>query len=452
MDRQGTLDRDDSVSAIGTSSNQSMGITPVEMHNFRSYSLYQIFLRTGWIFKTESIIMPAVLDIIGGSGWLRGCLPMLNRFGQSIPPMLASDWVRNSPLKKRGLAMTTALMGCCFLIMAIAWHYTEGRQVAWLPYLFLLIYGIFFAATGINQLQMVTITGKLIRVDYRGRVGMVATLVGSLVACVLAWFLLRTWLPVTAGADSGGNFTAIFGFTGVLFLMAAVLALSFREAAENHPGQESRNGWALLKSSLTAVRDHRNFRRLAIIGALFGMSLTLFPHYQSLARERLSLGLSALVSWVIAQNIGSAVFSIPAGWIADRCGNRLVLRMIMLVMALPPLLSLAVVHWPALGAVWFNLVFFLIGLTPVTFRILFNYTLEVVEPSEHPRYLSTLSLFMAGPAILTSALFGMLIDRVGFEFVFFIVVGCLMLAWLLTFSLSEPRKTIPEIDHSKINQ
>lgn len=417
-------------------------LTSTDKHNFKCYGLYQIVLRTGWIFKTESIIMPAVLDVIGGAGWLRGCLPMLNRFGQSIPPLLASDWVRNSPLKKIGLAGSTAIMGLCFLLLSLLWAVTGGAKSSWLPFVFLAIYGVFFCATGINQLQLVTITGKLIRVDYRGRVGMVAVLIGSILACLLAWLLLGYWLPSAAGTSEtvnpNGNFTAIFGFTGLTFLVAAGLALMFVESPDNERF-ERRNGWQLLGSSFTTIRDDRNFLRLTIIGALFGMSLTLFPHYQSLARDRLSLGLSSLIPWVIAQNMGAAVFSIPAGWAADRLGNRIVLQGIMLILCIPPMLALTASGLETSGEFWFNVVFFLVGLTPVTFRVLFNYTLEVTGNSEHPRYLSTLGLMMAGPAILTSALFGAMVDWISFEFVFGLVVACLLVGWVLTFTLTEPR-------------
>jgi MFS-type transporter involved in bile tolerance (Atg22 family) len=420
-------------------------LTAEDTHNFKCYGLYQIVLRTGWIFKTESIIMPAVLDVIGGAGWLRGCLPMLNRFGQSVPPLLASDWVRNSSLKKIGLAGSTAIMGLCFLLLSMIWAITGGAKSSWLPFAFLAIYGVFFCATGINQLQLVTITGKLIRVDYRGRVGMIAVLIGSILACLLAWLLLGYWLPSAVGTSTtvqpNGNFTAIFGFTGITFLVAAGLALMFVESPDNER-YERKNVWQLLGSSFTTIRDDRNFLRLTIIGALFGMSLTLFPHYQSLARERLSLGLSSLIPWVIAQNMGAAVFSIPAGWIADRLGNRIVLQGIMLILCVPPVLALIASGLETSGQFWFNVVFFLVGLTPVTFRVLFNYTLEVTGNSEHPRYLSTLGLMMAGPAILTSALFGAMVDWISFEFVFAMVVVCLLAGWVLTFTLSEPRNKL----------
>lgn len=416
-------------------------LNSTDRYNFKCYGLYQIMLRTGWIFKTESIIMPAVLDVIGGAGWLRGCLPMLNRFGQSVPPLLASDHVRNAALKKIGLAGSTALMGVCFLLLSLIWAITGGAKSSWLPLVFLGIYGVFFCATGINQLQLVTITGKLIRVDYRGRVGMIAVLLGSILACTAAWFLLGAWLPSSTEIGATGNFTAIFAFTGFVFMIAAAAALGFREKPD-HERFVRRNGWQLFRSSVATIRDDRNFMRLTIIGALFGMCLTLFPHYQSLARERLSLGLSSLIPWVIAQNMGAAAFSIPAGWLADRFGNRIVLQFIMLILCVPPILALLASGMQQSGALWFNVVFFLVGLTPVTFRVLSNYTLEVTSNSEHPRYLSTLGLMMAGPAILTSAFFGALVDWISFEFVFGLVVACLLVGWGLTFTLIEPRKSL----------
>ena len=39
-----------------------------EKRNFLVLALYQIVMRIGWIFKTESIVMPAVLDTITGGG------------------------------------------------------------------------------------------------------------------------------------------------------------------------------------------------------------------------------------------------------------------------------------------------------------------------------------------------------------------------------------------------
>ena len=67
-----------------------------------------------------------------------------------------------------------------------------------------------------------------------------------------------------------------------------------------------------------------------------------------------------------------------------------------------------------------------------------NYTLEITDPPHHPRYLSTLSLSMAAP-IYVSPLVSPLINAVGFEAVYFGVVALLLLGWLLSFGLIEPR-------------
>ena len=60
------------------------------------------------------------------------------------------------------------------------------------------------------------------------------------------------------------------------------------------------------------------------VAMAFGSSLALFPHYQALGRSnRLSLSFDNLMMWVVIQNMGTALFSLVAGPIADRRGNRI---------------------------------------------------------------------------------------------------------------------------------
>jgi len=366
---------------------------------------------------------------------------MLNRFGQSLPPLLASDRIRNATFKKYRLFGTTLMMGICFLTLSGIWLLTEGKKSWWLPILFLVIYGIFFSSTGINQLVLNTVSGKLIRVDWRGRLALLGTVFGATTAVLCAWYLLGIWLVDENGSSGNqSNFVMIFAFTGVAFVLAAIVAL-FLEEHPDHVHEQRRGVVDLFRAAVSTVIHDRNFRTVTIIGALFGMYLTLFPHYQRLGRDRLDLGLTALIPWVLAQNIGAALFSIPAGWIADRFGNRLVLRVMMLILCIAPMLALGLAKLGDAGQPWFTVVFCLLGLTPVTMRILNNYTLELTDNHDHPRYLSTLSIAMAVPPVLLSPFFGALIDWVSFEFVFLIVVICGICGWLLTFRIKEPRQS-----------
>jgi len=363
---------------------------------------------------------------------------MLNRFGQSIPPLLASDRVRNSPFKKFGLFGTTLTMGLCFLALSLVWFVTDGAKTWWLPLIFLVIYGIFFASTGINQLILNTITGKLIRITRRGLLSLLGTVFGATIAVIVAWVLLPIWLTDEVESGKPSSFGLIFAFTGTMFVGAAISALFLRERPdirhEKHRGMVD-----LVKAFFTTLREDKNFRMVAIIAALFGMYLTLFPHYQRLGRDSLQLSLTALIPWVLAQNIGAALFSIPSGWIADRFGNRLVLRLSMFLLCIPPVMALVLAQIENVGSGWFTCVFCLLGLTPVAMRYMNNYTLEVCSSKDHPRYLSTLGLAIATPPILLSPLIGALMDWISFEFVFSIVILCIFVGWILTFRIQEPR-------------
>ncbi len=418
-------------------------LPPETKTNFIRLTLHYIWLRVGWIFKTESIIMPAFVDLIGGSGWLRGCLPMLNRFGQSIPPLLVSERVRNLPQKKYALAATMTLMGACFLILATIWWFTQGKFAA-MPFVFLSIYALFFVLAGICQLLTNTLIGKLMVPTLRGRLAAVGSIVGGLIAIACAWFLLSAWL-----GEDGGRFELIFGFTGTAFLIAGLLALTFVETADDN-GTELQSSVQLFKAALQTVRDDINFRRLMIVAGMFGMSIVLWPHYQTLARERLDVGFRSLIPWVIAQHIGVTLLTVPLGWLADRRGNRIVLQVLMFTLCVIPMLALALSQLGTAGKAFFSLVFFLLGVAPIAFRFLANYTLEITDKENHPLYLSTLGLFISIPVMTTSAIFGALIDSLGFEAVFLLILGFLLYGFRTSLSLTEPRfEASDDLDDTK---
>jgi len=403
--------------------------------NFAMLALYQIVMRTGWIFKTESIIMPAVVDTISGAGWIRGCLPLLNRFGHSIPPVLLARQVKLQPQKKWMVFGTTTLMSALFLLLT--WLFFMGfaeRKAAWMPLAFLIIYAAFFVCIGLNQLAFTTLQGKLVEANRRGRLLLVANTVGAVSAVLCAFVLLSQWL-----SDDGARFDLIFGFSGVLFGASALTMLllvepkdSFQQAAAAHPMHYFADAYRVLA-------EDRNFRLLALVASLFGVSFMLFPHYQSLGLRTMHLPTRSLMWWVIIQNIGTGLVSIPIGWIADRHGNRLVLLLSLLGIASAPALAIGLLYSGSFGIRLYGAVFVLVGMTPVVLRTLQNYTLEVAAPEHHAVYLSTLSLCMAGPMFL-SPLAGYFIDQLGFEAVFLTIAGLIMASWLLTFRLQEPRR------------
>src|SRR5262245_23194888 len=346
---------------------------PKDTSNFWILVIYQVVLRAGWIFKTESVVMPHAADALDPTGLARGWLPLFNRFGQSVPPVLAARHVKNLPKKQRAFMTTTAAMTLCFLGLTSLWLIPglAGHPLA--AVMFLALYALFFAAIGVNQLAYNTIQGKLIRPTRRGRLLMIADFVGATSAMVCAVVLLMQWLH-----EDHADYAAIFGFTTCLFAAASAMSWFLKEQPDDHY-EPYRGVTHIFQSAWQTLAEYANFRRLSIVSALFSTTLVLFPHYQALARERLGLGTPWLVWWVVAQNGGTALFSVLTGPIADSYGNRLALRIVTLLIVAGPLAALAAIYWPDIGKAAFPLVFLFVGLTPVAQKTFNNYTLEITD-------------------------------------------------------------------------
>lgn len=405
-----------------------------EPRNLATLALHQIILRIGWVFKTETVIMPAFLDSVGGDGWMRGLLPVLNRFGQSIPPAIFSRQLKVMRHKKRGLIACTFLMAVPFLVLSIACSFSGYREHLWMAPLFLAMYGTFFVLNGLNNLSYDTVQGKLIRPERRGRLVSLSVGLGSIPAIFAAWWFLGSWLAW----PEGSGYAMIYGFIACCFLIGGFVAITVHEPPDEHTlardtvSQHFAGSWRIL-------REDANFRRLATSTVLFATVLLLFPHYQALGRQRFGLGGTEMMTWVVVQNVSLGFASLVAGNFADRLGNRLVLRSLFFLAALTPIFAIVLTQIDReVGRLAFPIIFVVLGLTPVTQRTLINYTLEISPTVEHPRYLSTLSVCAALP-IIFGPLVGWLIDLTSFELVF--SIGALLItgSGILTFTLIEPR-------------
>jgi MFS family permease len=171
--------------------------------------------------------------------------------------------------------------------------------------------------------------------------------------------------------------------------------------------------------------------------------LTLFPHYAVYGRRALDAGAHAFVAWIVIQNLTVGCFGMLAGPAADWYGNRLVFVVLLALGGLAPLLAICLGHSNAeLGRSLFWLIFVLLGLTPVTQRILTNYTLEIVGQAQHSLYLGILN-FARGLPFMFSPLFGWLIDLTSFELVFALGSLSAFASFLFARGLIEPRFARP---------
>jgi predicted MFS family arabinose efflux permease len=405
-----------------------------EAHNTFWLECYQVVVRVGWIFKTETIIMPAILDAVVDSGLLRGILPILNRGGQSLPPLVFAGPLARRPVKKWTLVATTLGMAVCFAVLAVAWGPLAARRAELLAALFLAVYAVFSTANGLTQLVSATLTGKLIPAGRRGRAMVASVTVGSGLAIAAAIWLLGPWLR---RADW---FVPVFGVTAAFFAVAAVVPAWLDEPPDEiRERAASGFGLRLFGDFGRTLRADPALVRLAVVAACFSAVLMLFPHYQAFARDRLGSPIGSLLTWVVVQNAATALASIVAGPVADRRGTRIVLIWVVALSSLTPLVVSAFSLMPR-AAAGFWVVYALLGLNPVSLRMFTNYALELAPgPDEHAKYVSIVGAALAAPFVL-SPLAGLAIDALGFRPVF--VVGALAIAAgaVIAIRLPEPRR------------
>ncbi|MFM9060032.1 MAG: MFS transporter [Planctomycetaceae bacterium] len=404
---------------------------------------HQIVLRVGWIFKTETIIMPAVLDAVVDSGVLRGLLPVLNRGGQSLPPLFFAGRLARQPVKKWALVRTSLAMAACFAVLAAAWGPLEASRPDLLAALFLVLYALFSMTNGLNQLVGAALQGKLVPPGHRGRALVVSVTIGSAAAIAAALFLLGPWL------GTPGGFVRIFATTAVFFALAACIPPLLDEPPDAVVPAAGARSPGLLAAGRHALADWRRtlagdsaLVRLAVVAACFSAVIMLFPHYQAFARDRLGSVIGSLLTWVVVQNAATAAASVVAGPVSDRRGTKVVLTGLVALSALTPLVVTALSLLPhAVAARWFWIVYAPLGLNPISLKLFTNYALEIAPTAaEHPRYVSVVGAALAAPFVLSPAV-GWAVDAIGFRPVF--VAGAAMIAAgaVVALGLPEPRET-----------
>jgi hypothetical protein len=411
----------------------------VELTNFLLLAAHQVFLRVGWIFKTESIVMPVFMDYIGGGPVMRAMLMVLNRVGFSIPPVVFSRQLKIARRKKWLFAACSFGMAVPFALLALLWHSgywrdERGLPQWWMPAVFLLLYGVFFALTGMNQLSAHALQGKVVRATLRGRLFTTSVVAGAPLAIGAAWWFMPGWL---AHPDAG--FGAIFACSAIAFTMGGVASLAIQEEPDDF--RQARSPlWQYFRHSWQVIQRDASARALALLAVLFSATFMLFPHYVAVVNEHSDFNLRQMTLWVCVQNAGTAALSLVVGPLADRYGNRAALHLTMAGVAMAPLIAvISLMGSSALRTDHSWIMFVTIGFTPVTIRLLANYSLEIAPRHDHPKYVSALGLCLALPVIVGAPLVGVVARWIGYLPVFAVGFVLLALAVGQTFRIAEPR-------------
>jgi len=162
--------------------------------NFILLVLNFTFWRIGWIFKTESVIMPGFVLSLTNSGTVRGLLPLASRIGSSIPQFFVAHWISSKPLKKWVFTGVSLIAAFPWAMLVLLLKMAPGENT-------LLLSGfIFFYWINWRCIRLLNgiVQGKLIPALMRGKLAGISSFLGCAIAALVAYIFMPGWLKETS--------------------------------------------------------------------------------------------------------------------------------------------------------------------------------------------------------------------------------------------------------------
>ena len=421
-----------------------------ERHYHWNFTLW-VLETASWMFGIACIdcttVLPVLVQSLSGSSLLVGLIVSMRFAGQCWPQLLAASFVSGKPWRK-GIYLWMATPGRLLLLWpAVLLLARHTRADIILPALFISTMA-FWLSEGISIVPWVDMVGKSIPAGRRGRLFALMYVGGGLLG-ILAGLLIRRLLS-THPFPVGYGYLFLCAFGG---MCVSSVALALLREPQSHPHEERYSTLALIRDIPNLLRAMPQFRLLVILQALFGFSLLPAPWYILYASDVLRrpgsglAGAGASIGWFLAVQTGGLILGNALwGYLGDRYGNRVLLRVLAGVHMLVPLSALLAGATASLGHreltyLAFSLPFFgYSGLAGGTWLAVTNFLLELAPEHDRPAYIAVTNALNL-PAVLLPLLGGLFLHLLGYHVIFAIATAALCYAFVFTGRLRDPHGT-----------
>ena len=392
---------------------------------------YGLFM-VGLAFVSSATVLPAFAAWLGASTVIIGAIPAVMTVGWFLPPLFAAAHTEGLARKLPFVLRWTAWERLPFLVMTLVAFFVADRA----PRLSLgLLLTMLLIMTGVGGLLMpawMDLVGRAVPTRLRGRFfglsGLAAT-VGGLIGSAFTSWALGALTPSTA--------------YGVCFLAATLavgaswIALALVRESPATTAAAPTDFRAHLSGIPDLLRRDLNFSRF-LIGRVLGFGAAMTTGFLTVYALRV-LGapmseVGAFTALFLAGQMGGQVL---LGSLADHAGHRLV---IVLAVCAATLMNLVALGASSLAV--FRAVFALQGLLSGAVQVSApNLVLEFAPTAEkRPTYIGIERTLIAPFGFALPLVAGVLIDAIGYAFVFALAAGLgVASAGVLTALVSDPR-------------
>lgn len=409
-------------------------------HNYLALIFDGVCFAIGAAFLDANTVLPSLIGTLTHNNLLIGLATTIRNAGYLLPQLLVAGYAERLAFKKPLLGLSGTVNRLSVLFMALTVFFFAGSNMN-LALAGLLFFLCLFALTdGISGAPWTDLVAKAIPLNQRGRLfGTMQSLGG--VGAFFAGVLIR---QILVGVKFPLNYTMLFSLSFVFMAASLVGTLLVREPAGSVRGGSS--FIAFLYRLPLAWRASPIFQKMMFTRMLLSCFHLSLPFYIVFAREKLGLPGSSAGLFLAAQMAGSVLASLLWGYLGDKHGNRLVIRLTSLITASTPVLAFGagLISQANLGLAFATclLVFATIGATLSGNWIGFtNYLLEAVPDVDRLVYVGMMNTLTA-PFTFLPVVGGFLLRFLPYEILFATTCCFLVGSLLLAIRLPEPRLSI----------
>lgn len=398
---------------------------------------------------SPTLVLPGLVRWLGGGNVLVGLLPALDQGGWLLPQLLVGariqGWRDKLPAYRSSALLRGILFGLLLTVVALAGRMRAGLVLT----VFLALYALYTLSAGLAGVPFQEVVAKAIPPQRRGTFFGLRYIGGGLLSLFVVSPLVGVVLAENSRWRFPHNYLLLFALAYGGVLLGLVTFSLVREPPSGELGPAG-SLIAQLRLLPSLWRANPTLRRFLLFRLLSRLALIAEPFYVVYAVEELGGPPQVIGGYLAAINGVQIVSYLGWGWLSDRRGNRLLLRLGMGLVVAAPLLALLL---PALGGRWglavqhsaalFGGVFVLssLGNTVLGMGSL-NYLLEALPERDRPSSLGLVNTIvgLAGMLVIFG---GGLADLVGYAALFLLAAGLGLGGILLSWLLPEPRQGRP---------
>lgn len=292
--------------------------------NYTAHCLDGAFFIGAMVFVAADTVMPAMIRSLGGGDWLIALMPQMMMLGFLLPPLVTAHRIERMEHLKGFILTCGIFQRLPYLLAALALLFLSDSHP-----LFVLLFVAFAPmlsglAGGVSLGAWLEMTSRLIPARRRSSGTAIRAVSGALIG-IGAGEVIRRTLASHPGPEGFGILHLwAFGFLVLSFISFCI----FKEIPKPlNLAQPRRNLVQNLKAMPALLRSDPLYRRFIFVRFLSSAPFILTPFLGLHAVAATGGKESFLGTIVQAQILGGILGNILSGWLGDRYGGRLPMKL-----------------------------------------------------------------------------------------------------------------------------